>query len=80
VNRINNATDAVLLMDTMQNVVSGNVFNSLPGNQYRFAIGTVNTGFSRPDVWGPNSFVGAFGLGSMQPIRGMTQLVPTITA
>jgi hypothetical protein len=80
VNRLNNATDAVVLLNTMQNMVSGNVFNSLPGTQYRCAIAAVNTGFSRSDIWGPNSFVGSFGSGNMMPIRGVTQLVTPVLA
>jgi hypothetical protein len=79
-NRVNNAHDAVLLLNSLNNVVSGNVFSSTPGTQYRYGIAAISTGFSNLDYWGPNSFLGLFGSGNMLPIPGMTQLVATTTA
>jgi len=79
-NRTGNASDSILLLNTMQNVVSGNVFSSAPDTPYRYAIAAISNGFSNTDFWGPNSFVGPFGSGHILPISGLTQLVATITA
>jgi hypothetical protein len=75
-NRADNDTAAIILQDTLSNVVSGNVFQSIPGASYRYGIAAINSGFSNVDYWGPNAYLGPFGGGGVtSPVAGITHQI-----
>lgn len=70
--RTANSKSAIVLENSKGNAISGNMFNSTIGNSYKYAIETVDTGFTDEDTWMGNQFFGVFGTGEQKPKVGTT--------